>query len=324
MKPITQTTMQAVAINQFGGIETMSLQTLPVPEVGPGEILIRVESAGVGEWDPYEREGGFAELFGIEPKFPYVLGTDGAGTVVAVGERVKRFKEGDRVYALAVANPKGGFYADYTAVKEEHASIIPEGLTTEQAGAMPADALTGLQGLDSVLRLKEGETVLIFGASGGIGHMAVQLAKRMGARVLAVASGDDGVALAMRLGADAVVNGRTGDVAAAARKFAPDGIDAALLTAGGEAAEKALGALRKGGRIAYPNGVEPVPQAPSGTTIQSYDCMPDAQMIEKLNSLIDAGPFEVHIARTFTLDRAADAHRALETHYLGKLALRPT
>src|SRR5918996_2707258 len=104
----TQNTMQAVAIDRFGGPDTLRLQTLPVPEVGPDEVLIRVESADVAVWDPFEREGGFAKLFGIEPKFPYVLGTDGAGTVAAVGAQVSRFKEGDRVYAARVLNPKGG------------------------------------------------------------------------------------------------------------------------------------------------------------------------------------------------------------------------
>jgi NADPH:quinone reductase-like Zn-dependent oxidoreductase len=135
--------------------------------------------------------------------------------------------------------------------------------------------------------------------------------------VLAVASGGDGVALARRLGADAVVNGRKDDVAAAARVLAADGLDAALLTAGGEAAEKALTAVRDGGRVAYPNGVEPEPKMWPGVSIQSYDGMPDRQAIEKLNRLIEAGPFEVHVACTFPLDQAAEAQRAIDGHYLG-------
>ena len=254
MRQTTPKTMQAAAIDRFGGIETITLQTLPVPEVGPDEVLIRVESAGVGVWDPFEREGGFAEMFGIEPKFPYVLGTDGAGTVAAVGEQVSRFKEGDRVYAVTLANPKGGFYAEYAAVKADNVSHVPDKLTTEQAGVMPCDAMTALRGLDDTLGLKPGESLMIFGASGGIGHLAVQLAKRMGARVLAVASGDDGVALARRLGADAVVNGRKDDVAAAAREFAPEGLDAALMTAGGEAADRRW-------RRCAPAGASPIPTA---------------------------------------------------------------
>jgi NADPH:quinone reductase-like Zn-dependent oxidoreductase len=189
---------------------------------------------------------------------------------------------------------------------------------------MPVDAITALRGLDDTLGLQPGESLLVFGASGGIGHLAVQLAKRMGARVFAVASGDDGVALVQRLGADAVVDGHKDDVAAAAREFAPEGLDAALLTAGGEAAERALTALREGGRVAYPNGVEPEPQPRSGLTVRSYDGTSDPQVIEKLNRLIGSGTFVVHIARTFPLDQAAEAHRALETHYLGKLALQPS
>ena len=323
MTQTTPSTMRAAAIDRFGGPETIVLHTLPVPEAEPDEVLIRIESAGVGQWDPFEREGGFVKMLGMTPTFPYVLGTDGAGTVTAVGKQVTGFKEGDRVYGAALANPKGGFYAEYTSVKDEYVSRIPDKLSIEQAGVMLSDAVPGLRGLDDILRLKHGESVMIFGASGGIGHMAVQLAKRMGARVFAVASGDDGVSLAKRLGADAVVNGHRDDVAAAAREFAPRGLDAALVTAGGEAADQALTAMRNGGRVAHPNGVEPAPKAPPGVKVIAYDGEPDREIIDKLNRLIEAGPFEVHIARTFSLEQAADAHRALDEHHLGKLALRP-
>lgn len=319
-----QKTMRAAALDRFGGPELLTVHTLPMPEVGPDEILIRVQAAGVGVWDPYEREGGFAEMFGGQPQFPYVLGSDGAGTVEAVGERVSRFQKGDRVYGTAIASPKGGFYAEYTVVKADDASLIPGSLTIEQAGVLAIDAVTALCGLDDTLHLQPDESILIFGASGGIGHLAVQFAKRMGARVFAVASGDDGVALVRRLGADVVVDGHKDDILAAAREFAPDGIDAALLTAGGDAAEKALAALREGGRVAYPHGVDPEPQGRSGLSIEGYDGRPDPPLIDKINRLIEAGPFEVHVARTFPLEQAAEAHRALETHYLGKLALRPS
>jgi NADPH:quinone reductase-like Zn-dependent oxidoreductase len=320
--------MKAIALDRFGGLETIKLQTLPVPEVGPDEVLIHVECAGVGKWDPFEREGGFAREFGIEAKFPYVLGSDGAGTIAAVGDRAKELKPGDRVYAFSFLNPKGGFYAEYAAVKADDVSRIPGELTTQQAGAMPVDAMTALRGLDDTLAVKSVESVMIFGASGGIGHLAVQLAKRMGARVFAVASGSDGVALVKRLSADTVVDGRKDDIAAAVRQFAPNGLDAALITAGGPAADAALTAMRAGGRVAYPNGVEPRPKPPFGIDTNSYDGMPDPQAIEKLNRLIESsgpsrtGPFEVHVARSFPLDQAAEAHRALDDHYLGKLVLQ--
>lgn len=318
--------MKAVAVDRFGGVDTLAIHTLPVPDVGPDEILIRVEEAGVGVWDPMEREGGFAKMSGAEPKFPYVLGSDGAGTVVAVGSNVDRFAEGDRVYAVGLANPKGGFYAQYAAVKAEYASRIPEKLTVEQAAVMPVDAITALRGLDDTLHLEAGESLAVVGAGGGVGHLAVQLAQRMGARVLAVASGEDGVKLAKSLGADAVVEGHHGDLAAAVKAFAPDGLDAALLTTGGKAAREILSAMREGGRAAYPHGVSPEPEAPSEApsrvSVQGYDGTPDHEVIEELDRLIEAGPFTVHVARTFALEDAAEAQRALEEHYLGKLALR--
>jgi NADPH2:quinone reductase len=257
-----------------------------------------------------------------------VLGSDGAGTLAAVGDHVKELKPGDRVYAFGLMNPKGGFYAEYAAVKADDVSRVPGELTIQHAAAMPFDAMTALRGLDDTLALKPGESVMIFGASGGIGHLAVQLAKRMGVRVFAVASGNDGVALVNRLGADAVVDGHKDDIAAAARQFAPEGLEAALITAGGPAANQALKAMRAGSRVAYPNGVEPEPEAPFGIDAKSYDGMPDPQAIEKLNSLIESsgppgtGPFEVHVARSFPLDQAAEAHRAMDEHYLGKLVLK--
>ena len=316
-------TMKVVAIDRFGGIETLKTRQFPIPDVGSNEVLVRVKAAGVGVWDPFEREGGFAKEYNVQPTFPLVLGSDGAGTVEAVGDGVQSLKKGDRVYGIALMNPKGGFYAQHIVLNETNLSRIPATakLTIQQAGAMPVDAITALAGLDATLGLKANESILILGASGGIGHMAVQLAKRMGARVLAVASGEDGVAFVRRLGADKVVDGHKDNIQAAAREFAQKGLDAVLLTTGGAAAEKALSTLREGGRAAYVNGVQPVPKERPGIKIQSFNGEYNPPPFEKLNRLIEAGPFEVHVARTFTLDQAVEAQRALDDHYLGKLAL---
>jgi NADPH:quinone reductase len=315
-------TMRAVALDKFGGPETLQIQNLPVPEIEPHEVLIRVEAAGVGAWDPYEREGGFAELMGTEPEFPYVLGTDGAGTIAAVGKDVNRFQEGDRVYAAELANPKGGFYAQYAAVKAENVSLIPGNLTTEQAAVLPTDALTALTGLEKVIGLKSGESLMVFGASGGIGHFALQLAKRLGAKVFAIASGPDGVEFAKKLGADHAVDGRSDEVLNEAENFAPNGLDAALVTAGGERTNRALLAIRKGGRIAYPHGVMPEPTVPEGVAIEAYDGEFSPELLDRLNALIDSGPFEVRVDKTFGLEEVSDAHNALNEHHLGKIALR--
>lgn len=319
-------TMRAAAIDKFGGEDAIPVLDLPVPEIGSDEILLRVETAGVGAWDPLERAGAFAGMFRTlnkaDAKFPLVLGSEGAGVVAAVGDQVKNFRVGDRVYAAHFLNPKGGFYAEYAAAKVSDTSLIPGGLSSEQAGAMAGDAITALRGLSDTLQLGAGESILILGASGGLGHLAVQLAKRMGARVLAVASGPDGAALAGRLGADVSVDGRAGDVSQVARKFAPEGLDAALLTVGGEAAEQVLATVRVGGRAAAPHGVEPQPKTSDGVKLSFYDGNPDADIIARLNRLIEAGPFHVEVARSFPLEEAAEAHRALERHFLGKLAIR--
>src|SRR5207249_3818396 len=142
---------------------------------------------------------------------------------------------------------KNGFYAQYTVLKADEIAPLPKGLTLEAGGAMPADAITALCGLE-LLGLQPRESIVIFGASGGIGHIAVQLAKRMGARVFAVASGTDGVALVRTLGADAAVDGHGGEVGKAVRTFTSGGIDAALVTVSGDGLDDALDALRAGAR----------------------------------------------------------------------------
>jgi NADPH:quinone reductase-like Zn-dependent oxidoreductase len=313
--------MRAVALDQFGGPEALKIQNLPIPQIEAREVLIRVEAAGVGAWDPFEREGRFVEIMGTKPTFPYVLGTDGAGTIAAVGKDVNHFKEGDRVYAAELGNPKGGFYAQYAAVKAGNVSLIPGHLTIEQAALLPTDALTALTGLEKVLGLKSGLSLMVLGASGGIGHLALQLAKRLGAKVFAIASGNDGVQLCKKLGADSAVDGHGPNVLDAAREFAPNGLDAALVTAGGEETEEALLAIRQGGRIAYPHGVMPEPTAHDGVTVEAYDGENSPVLIDRLNALIDSGPFEVHVGRTFRLEEASKAHKALAEHHLGKIAL---
>ncbi|MCE9671789.1 NADP-dependent oxidoreductase [Myxococcus stipitatus] len=321
MSSSVPTQMKAAAIDRFGGPEVLGVKTLPVPKVGKGEVLIRVSTAGVGQWDPAEREGEMESYKGTKASFPYVLGSDGAGTIAAVGEGVDRFKAGDKVYAFGFLNDKGGFYAEYVAVKADYVSHVPRGLSEEQAGVLAADGLTALEGVDDMLKVREGTKLLVYGASGGVGHLAVQFAKRLGAKVLAVASGKDGVELAKRIGADKAVDGRADDVEKAVREFAPDGLDAALVLAGGDH-RKVLALVKKGGHIAYPNGVVPEPKGPDGVRVSSYNGEPNADAQARLNKLIEAGPFHVEVSKVFRLDDAHQAHEAVGKHHLGKLALR--
>ncbi len=307
-------TMRAAVAEKAGGPDVLKTTEVPVPELGDDEILIRVDSAGVGVWDPWLREGAAG-------KFPSVLGSDGAGTVVAIGKNVKRFRVGDHAYGYAYNNPKGGFYAEYVAIPEDAAAPTPTTIRSEEAGAFAVSGITALIGLEK-LKIRQGCKLMIVGASGGVGHVAVQLAKRMGAKVLAVSSGPDGVELTERLGADVSVDGHKTGLVEAIDEFAPEGLDAALIFANSDEIRPALAKVRKGGTIAHTNGVEPEPEAPSGVRVIGYDGLPSRELYDRLNSIVSKGGFHVELNKTYTLDRAPDAHRDVEKHHIGKLVFK--
>jgi NADPH:quinone reductase-like Zn-dependent oxidoreductase len=314
--------MRAMAIDRFGGPEELKLRDLPVPTIGPDEVLIEVAAAGVGVWDGAERAGKMAQITPESAKrFPRVLGADGAGTIAAVGANVRDFREGDEVYAYNFFNPKGGFYAEYAAVPADWTARIPKGLDMEQAGALAVTGVTALRGLADTLALKALQRLLVFGASGGVGNPAVQLAKAMGATVLAVVSDAEGVAVAKQAGADVVANSKTDDLAGAIKAFAPGGLDAVLTFVNGPGLDAAIAAVRDGGRVAYPHGVQPEPRGRAGVQVIGYDGTPDRQVFDELNALIGRRPFSVHISRRFPLAAAAQAHQALTQRHLGRMIL---
>ena len=315
-------TMRAVAIDRYGGPSVLSMHSLPVPAPGSNEVLIAVNTAGVGAWDAHMRE---------EPSesghdhFPRILGTDGSGTIVAVGSRVRHLQTGNRVFAYSYDNPKGGFYAEYVAVPATNAARVPAGFDLREAGAATATSLTALQGVDDALEVRRGESILIHGASGAVGSLALQFAKARGARVLATASGKDGMSFVRRLGADLVVDGKRGDIEAVARAFAPDGVDAVLAFVGGTALTRCLSTLRRGGRVAHPNGIAPVPRKRRGITVTAYDAEAGIREFERLDRAMRQARLRIPIAKTYTLSNAVRAHRRLAAgHVLGKIVLRVT
>ena len=314
-------TMRAAALDRFGGPEVLSIHSLPVPTPSAYEVVIAVHYAELGGWDAGIRQEGSPS--GKRPHFPYVLGAGGSGTIAAVGSQVRRFKIGEPVYAYQWENPKGGFYAEYVAVAAKNVAPVPASLNLAQAGAVPCAGLTAIQGVDDALQVKAGERVIVHGASGGVGVYALQFAKLRGARVLATASGADAVALARKLGADVAVDGKQGDIAGAAREFAPDGVDAVLALVGGKALTSCLDTLRKGGRLGYPNGIEPEPRRRREIKTKAYDGTPGRHELAQLSRAIEAAPFQVPIEAEFRLADAARAHERLEQgHILGKIELR--
>ena len=313
-------TMQAAAIDRAGDPEVITLHTLPVPKPQADEVLIAVNTAGVAIWDAHLRSHPQQIKHSA---FPLILGTDGAGIVAAVGARVQGFKVGEQVYSYSWDNPHGGFYAEYVAVPAERVGLVPGNLTLRQAGAIATTGLTAIQGIDDALHLKAGDTLIIHGASGGVGSLALQFAKLRGVKVLATATGEDGLAFVKGLGADAAVDGRHGDIAAAARALAPAGVDAVLALAGGETLERCIDALRPGGQVAFPYGVEPEPKARSGVPIIRYNAIPGVKEFERLNRAIEAVKLQVPIAAQFPLAEAAKAQERVEAgHILGKIVLQ--
>ena len=198
-------TMRAAAIDAAGGPGVITLHTLPVPKPDADEVLIAVDTADVAVWDASARAHPEEMTHG---HFPLVLGTDGSGVIAAVGAQVRGFKPGDPVYAYMWDNPKGGFYAEYVALPAKQVGHVPAGLSLRDAGAIAASALTAIQGIDDALHIRSGETLIIHGASGGVGVLALQFARLMGARVLGISSSDEKLQRARSLGLDAGLNYR--------------------------------------------------------------------------------------------------------------------
>lgn len=313
-------TMKAAAVDRFGPPSALTLHDVPVPRPGPLEVLIAVETAGIGGWDASIRDGSWRTPG--RARFPLVPGLDGAGIVVATGARVRRIKVGDRVYAYEFGNRQGGFYAEFAAAKAEHVSRVPKGLDLREAGAVAATGLTALQGIDA-LGLRPRHTVLIFGASGAVGTMAVQFARQRGAHVIATASGAAPARLVRKLGAHRVIDARRTESIDELRTVAPDGLDCVLALAGGDGLERCLDFMRPRGRLVYPNGVDPVPMARRTFRVRAFDAIANPREFDKLNRHLRGRGIRVPIAASYPLGKAAQAHRRLDRgHVLGRMVLQ--
>jgi NADPH:quinone reductase-like Zn-dependent oxidoreductase len=312
--------VRAVAIDRFGGPEVMQVRALPDPKLGPDSVVIAVKAAGVNPVDFKTRQGGLEGRF--NHRFPLILGWDAAGAVDAVGPAVVDFAPGDAVMAYCRKTEIAeGTYAEKVAVPRTFVARKPERASFVEAAAMPLVGLTAWQALTEGLALEAGETLLVTAAAGGVGHVAVQLARALGAEVIGTASGPNHDFI-RALGATLAIDYRNRDVAAAIRERYPDGIDAALDVVGGDGQAAARAALRTGGRIA--SIVDPEPTRGSADVTGRYIFVrPDGEGLSELARRFDAGELRVEIADTFPLEHAAEAHRRLEGgHVRGKLVIK--
>ena len=310
-------TMRAIVQHSFGGPEVLELEERPRPEPIATEIRVRVQAAGVNPVDWKTRAGlGAAAQWGM----PLTVGWDVAGVVDAVGPGVTRFAVGDPVFGMPWFPRQAAAYAEYVTAPSRHFARRPEQLGVVEAGGLPLAGLTAWQCLVDVARVQPGQRVLVHAGAGGVGHLAVQIAKARGAHVVATASAAKHDLLA-ELGVDEAVDYRS-------RRFEEvvEPVDVVYDLIGGDVSLRSLDVLRPDGiMITLPSAAAAAAIGPArerGFTAVGMLVEPDGDGLEELAGLVAAGALRVLVAETFPLDRAADAHRLGEQgRTTGKIVL---
>jgi len=303
--------MRAVVVAEQGA--SPELTELPTPEPGAGEVLVRVEASSLNGFDTAVAAGYLTGM--MEHRYPVVLGKDFAGTVEAVGAGVTRFAAGDRVFGVVTKAFLGdGGFGEYVVVGDQlGTAAIPEGLDTATAGVLGLAGAAAVDAFDAVTP-QAGETVLVSGATGGVGAIAVQYAAAAGARVIATARPGAEVELVRSLGASEVVD-HTGDLAAQVRELAPAGVDVVFHLAGDGAA--LAGLLAEKGRLASTLGLGP-DQHPAAVAIMAT---PTVETLDRLAADVAAGTLSVPVGRTYALAEVPAAFADFAGGTLGKLAI---
>ena len=313
--------MKALAINEFGGRDKLQLMELPVPEIRPGEILVKVKAAGVNPVDWKMREGYLKDLFPHE--FPVILGWDAAGVVEKVGNGVTRFKKGDEIFAYC-RKPivHGGAYAEYIVLEEEHSAIKPKNISFEEAASIPLAALTAYQSLFDAAKLQPEESILIHAAAGGVGGFGVQLAKDHGSIVWGTASGHN-KKYVQDLGASEIVDYTQEDFRQAIRSHCPDGVDVVFDCVGGEVLQKSIDIVRQGGRLISIVD-DPTGLARSDVHKEFVFVAPNSAQLTELALMVEQGRLKTHLSQVFPFNQE-EARKALELsesgHTRGKMVL---
>jgi NADPH:quinone reductase-like Zn-dependent oxidoreductase len=303
--------MRTVAINDFGARPIVV--ELPVPAPRPGEVLVRVRASSVNGFDVAVAAGAYKGK--LEHKFPVVLGKDFAGTVEGVGEGASRFHVGEAVFGVVMKEGLGdGSFAQFVCVGEHPATaLVPDGLDLESAGALGLAGATAVAAVE-VLALQAGEVVLISGATGGVGALAIQHATALGAHVIATATPGAGSQFVRSLGAEHVVD-HSRDLSAQVRALAPRGVAGVLHFAGDGTQLYSL--LAPDGRLASTLGVGS-DQHPAANAIVTY---PDAATLEYLADEVVAGRLRVPIDHNYQLAEIPGALSDFARGTLGKLAV---
>ncbi|MFL6678905.1 MAG: NADP-dependent oxidoreductase [Burkholderiaceae bacterium] len=303
--------MHAVLIRRFGGPEVVEYADLPVPEPGPGELLLKVEAASLNPVDWKIRSGKYPVV--KADQLPYVLGRDVSATVVTSDDA--ELPAGTLVHGLL--DPAQGGLAQYTVARAGQLARVPGALDRVAAAAVPLAALTAWQGLFDHGGLAAGQRVLIHAGAGGVGHFAVQFAKARGAHVITTVSTDD-VAFARSLGADEVIDHTQERFESRVRD-----IDLVYDLIGGETQEHSWAVLKKGGTLVS-TVAEPAREKAEATGVRAlrYTAQPDAKQLREIDALIQSGLVRPLVSRRYAYGEAREALRSLEEgHSTGKLVV---
>jgi len=306
--------MKAVRIHTYGGPEVLVYEDVARPEAAAGEVLLRVHAAGVNPADWKTRSGPARP----GAMLPMILGWDVSGAIEALAPDVTEFHEGDAVYGMIRFPQAGATYAEYVAAPVAHLAHKPATIDHIHAAAVPLAGLTAWQALFEKAHLTAGQTVLILGAAGGIGHLAVQLAKSQGAYVLGTASTHN-IEFLHRIGVDQAI-----DYTTTVLETAVHNVDIVFDTVGGEARERSLRVIKQGGTlVSIVFGRRSAEQTAAGVNVQGMLVQPNAAHLGQIALLIDAGKVHITVDTVLPLADARKAHELSETHRTrGKIVLR--
>ncbi|MBH06831.1 MAG: alcohol dehydrogenase [Phycisphaeraceae bacterium] len=325
--------MRAVTATDFGGTDVLELCDVHMPIPGDQDLLVEVHSAAVNPVDFKIRRGAFRD----RSQLPMVLGFDASGVVCAMGQRVEGFKSGDEIY-VSPSLVRNGSNAEYVCVDARTAARKPRCVDHMTASAMPLATLTAWEALYERTSLERNETVLIHAGGGGVGHIAIQLAKLKGARVLITASRDESIELCLGYGADVVINYVEEDFVKRVLELTNGrGCDVVFDCVGGEVFDRSPACVAVNGRIVtivgssessalrdlFVRNITLHFEMMAAPTMYNINPQKQGQILHEAAKLVDDGKLAVHISQAFPLVELAEAHQLQETeHVTGKIAIQ--